>query len=175
MPDKTGLWNRRQFLASLTALGAASFTTPLRGARANTSPKLKLGFDNFSIRAFGWKAPRLIEYASSVNVDTLLLSDLNVYESLDEETRGLLRSSLHLGIVVDELRDEIGPGGSVVESSSGSTSIAANDLTLHCTGSVPSQFGIFFAKNDGSKETGYLVDHTSAMTLIGSPQHDRRS
>ncbi len=92
MPDRTGLWNRRQFLASLTALGATSFTTPLRGARANTTPKLKLGFDNFSIRAFGWKAPRLIEYASSVKVDTLLLSDLDVYESLEESYLQQLRS-----------------------------------------------------------------------------------
>jgi sugar phosphate isomerase/epimerase len=45
-----------------------------------------LGFDNFSIRAFGWKAPALIEYAASLKVDTLLLSDLDVYESLEEST-----------------------------------------------------------------------------------------
>jgi sugar phosphate isomerase/epimerase len=42
---------------------------------------IKLGFDNFSIRAFGWKAPQLIEYAASLRVDTLLLSDINVYQS----------------------------------------------------------------------------------------------
>jgi sugar phosphate isomerase/epimerase len=46
---------------------------------------IKLGFDNFSVRAFNWKAPQLIEYASSLKVDTLLLSDLDVYESLEEE------------------------------------------------------------------------------------------
>jgi sugar phosphate isomerase/epimerase len=44
-----------------------------------------LGFDNFSVRASGWKAPQLIEYASSLKVDALLLSDLDVYESLDED------------------------------------------------------------------------------------------
>src|SRR5690348_13355561 len=43
-------------------------------------PKLKLGFDNYSIRALGWKAPRLLEYAASLKLDTILLSDLNVYE-----------------------------------------------------------------------------------------------
>ena len=45
----------------------------------------RLGFDNFSVRAFDWKAPQLIEYAASLKVDTLLLSDLDVYESLDED------------------------------------------------------------------------------------------
>jgi sugar phosphate isomerase/epimerase len=49
------------------------------------STKLKLGFDNFSIRAFDWKAPQLIDYAASQNVDTLLLSDLDVYESLESD------------------------------------------------------------------------------------------
>ena len=79
MSERTGYWNRRQFLASLAALGVTSL------AKAEQArPRLRLGFDNFSIRAFGWKAPRLIEYAASLQVDTLLLSDLDVYESLDQ-------------------------------------------------------------------------------------------
>ena len=52
------------------------------GIAAGSDQRLKLGFDNFSIRAFGWKAPQLIEYAAGLEVDTLLLSDLEVYESL---------------------------------------------------------------------------------------------
>lgn len=83
MMDATGQWHRRQFLASLAALGAVSLARPGRGLGASTPQKLKLGFDNFSIRAFGWKAPRLIEYAAEQKVDTLLMSDLDVYESLD--------------------------------------------------------------------------------------------
>ena len=46
---------------------------------------MKLGFDNFSVRAFDWKAPQLIDYAASLKVDTLLLSDLDVYESLEAD------------------------------------------------------------------------------------------
>ena len=46
--------------------------------------KVKLGFDNFSIRALGWKAPRLLEYAAKQKMDTILFSDLDVYESHDE-------------------------------------------------------------------------------------------
>ena len=32
---------------------------------------MRLGFDNFSVRAFDWKATQLIDYAASQNVDTL--------------------------------------------------------------------------------------------------------
>ncbi len=46
---------------------------------------IKLGFDNFCIRALGWKAPKLIEYAAEHNVDVLMMSDLNVYESFDDD------------------------------------------------------------------------------------------
>lgn len=77
------LWNRRQFLGSLAALGVGSFARVNYGFGATTSKKLKLGFDNFSIRTFGWKAPQLIDYAAKLKVDTLLMSDLEVYESLE--------------------------------------------------------------------------------------------
>jgi len=43
--------------------------------------RIKLGFDNFSIRALGWKAPQLLDYAAALKVDTVLFSDLDVYES----------------------------------------------------------------------------------------------
>jgi sugar phosphate isomerase/epimerase len=46
--------------------------------------KLKLGFDNYSIRALGWKAPKLLDYAASLGVDSILLSDLDVFESQAE-------------------------------------------------------------------------------------------
>ena len=41
------------------------------------------------------------------------------------------------------------------------------------TEAIASQFGIFFAKHDGTAETGYLVDHTSAMTLIDADGYVR--
>jgi len=84
MVEKARMWNRRQFLSSLAAMGVALSARPHRVLGAVTGDRLKLGFDNFSIRAFGWKAPRLIEYASELKVDTLLLSDLDVYESLED-------------------------------------------------------------------------------------------
>ena len=46
--------------------------------------KIALGFDNYSIRALGWKAPRLLDYAASLKLDMVLFSDLGVYERLDD-------------------------------------------------------------------------------------------
>lgn len=75
--------NRRQFLHSATAATAtlgSSFTV----LGADAKKPLKLGFDNFSIRALGWKADQLLDYASSQKVDTVLFSDLDVYESHED-------------------------------------------------------------------------------------------
>jgi len=77
--------NRRGFLASLAAMGAVHLAAPVRGFAFAADKKLKLGFDNFSIRAFDYKAPQLIEYAASLKVDVLLLSDLEVFESLEAD------------------------------------------------------------------------------------------
>jgi sugar phosphate isomerase/epimerase len=85
MKNRTENWSRRRFLASMAAVGAAQLAAPASGFLGVVPNQLKLGFDNFSVRAFDWKAPRLIEYAASLGVDTLLLSDLDVYESLEAD------------------------------------------------------------------------------------------
>ena len=86
MTTRTHQWNRRQFLLSVAAVGAGALLRPRPcvGLAPVAKRNIKLGFDNFSIRAFDWKAPQLIEYAASQGVDVLLLSDINVYESQDE-------------------------------------------------------------------------------------------
>jgi sugar phosphate isomerase/epimerase len=68
---------RRRFLQSLAATaGAASLS-------AGEPAGVKLGFDTYSLRAFRWKAPQLIEYAASQKLDTIQISSLGDYESLD--------------------------------------------------------------------------------------------
>jgi len=44
---------------------------------------IKLGFDTYSLRAFGWKASQLLSYAASLKLDTIQISSLGDYESLD--------------------------------------------------------------------------------------------
>jgi sugar phosphate isomerase/epimerase len=88
-------WTRREFLGSVAAAAAAAPRPQERPARLG----LKLGFDNFSIRALGWKAPKLLEYAAELRLDTVLLSDLDVYESHDDAyLRDLRRKAADLGI-----------------------------------------------------------------------------
>lgn len=70
--------SRRSFLqaSALTAAGAAF--------GVGAPPKLKVGLDNFAVRAMGWKAPRLVEYAAELKCDTILISDLPSFESLED-------------------------------------------------------------------------------------------
>ena len=86
---------RRTFMQTtgLLATGAA-LTAAAPHISAENMPKvrLKLGMDNFSIRAMGWKAPKLLEYAAAQKPDVLLISDLDAYESLEEPSLKELRA-----------------------------------------------------------------------------------
>lgn len=88
MPTPDASLPRRRFLQTLAAAGAVNLlphTTPAADSTTALAPrKLKLGFDNFSIRGFRWKAPRQIEYAATLKIDVLFISDLDSYESLED-------------------------------------------------------------------------------------------
>jgi 3-oxoisoapionate decarboxylase len=77
-----GTISRRTFSATISSLIATS-VSPSLTAKERSKKRLLLGFDNFSIRALGWKATQLIEYATKHKVDALLFSDLDVYESFE--------------------------------------------------------------------------------------------
>lgn len=78
--------SRRSFLATLAA---ATFAGP---ALAQTKKLgIPLGYDNFAVRGMGWKAPRLLEYAVEQKCDTLFISDLDAFESLDDAPLGELK------------------------------------------------------------------------------------
>src|SRR5215207_1042880 len=80
--------HRRSFLHGLAATAVGVAATPYLAMAAEkrpaAGPKIKLGMDNFAVRAMGWKAPDLIDYAASLKLDTLLISDLDAFESLDD-------------------------------------------------------------------------------------------
>src|SRR5207302_4670173 len=89
---------RRHFLKTLAAAAAASSFA--RRAHAAV-PKIKLGMDNFSVRAMGWKAPALLDYAASLKLDSILISDLDAYESLEDKPLREVRAKAHdLGIQI---------------------------------------------------------------------------
>jgi small ligand-binding sensory domain FIST len=58
-----------------------------------------------------------------------------LYETLDEATQELVRKSLHVGVIVDELREEIGPGDFLVRNILGmhqETGVVAVGSDLRC-------------------------------------------
>ena len=72
--------SRRRFVKSVAATTVAVGIDP-SFAQSPKRRNIKLGFDNFSIRVMGWKAPQILDYAAKLNVDTVLFSDLDVYEN----------------------------------------------------------------------------------------------
>ncbi len=57
------------------------------------------GFDNFSIRALGWKADEILDYAAEQKVTAVLFSDLDVYETHEDAyLKDLSQKANDLGI-----------------------------------------------------------------------------
>src|SRR6266699_2423344 len=48
---------------------------------ASAKKKIKLGLDNFAVRAMNWKAHALLDYAASLKLDSILISDLDAFEN----------------------------------------------------------------------------------------------
>jgi sugar phosphate isomerase/epimerase len=78
---------RRQFVQFVTASAAGLAMTsrwPTSQGWADTATRpLELGIDNFAVRAMGWKAKDLIDYAAQQHVDALFITDLDAFESLE--------------------------------------------------------------------------------------------
>lgn len=74
--------NRRHFLHT-SAITASSYA--FSQVRAATGGKLKIGMDHFAVRGAGLKAPQLIDYAASIKVDVLFLSELGPFESYEDD------------------------------------------------------------------------------------------
>ena len=99
IPSPASPLDRRRFLQTIAAASAAGALGTRLSAQIPTDVlaapkptnlalvtnlKIKLGMDNFAVRAMGWKAPQLLDYAASLKLDTLLISDLDAYDSLDD-------------------------------------------------------------------------------------------
>src|SRR5690242_2973646 len=106
------MYPRRSFLHTLAAAGAASALAPLRAQDVKEvdtdktlltkiPPKIKVGLDNFAVRAMGWKAAKLLDFAASLKCDSILISDLDAYESFDESyLAGVKAQAEKLGVEI---------------------------------------------------------------------------
>ena len=80
--------SRRAFVQTLSAASVALAVSPALPALAQSSaPKrhIKLGLDNFAVRALGWKAPQLVDYAAQLKTDSLFITDFDALEKFDDD------------------------------------------------------------------------------------------
>jgi sugar phosphate isomerase/epimerase len=114
--------SRRSFLRGAAALAPAlvlPVSLPATGRAARRG--IKLGFDNFSIRNWGWKAPQLLEFAAEQRLDTVLFSDLDVYESHEAPyLREIRNRADRLGIEIHAGTGSICPSSSAFDDRFGS-------------------------------------------------------
>ena len=61
------------------------------GAAPESAKRLALGYDNYAVKAMGWKAAELIDYAVKLKVDTLFITDLEPLGDLKEGTLAAVR------------------------------------------------------------------------------------
>jgi len=107
--NPAALTTRRHFLQT-AALAGSALAAGVRSvaqdvtATAPAKRNVKLGLDNFSVRAMGWKAPQLIEYAVQLKTDSLFITDFDALENFEETYLAGLRSKaadqglqIHLG------------------------------------------------------------------------------
>jgi sugar phosphate isomerase/epimerase len=99
---------RRRFLQA-TALAGAATAAGLRAFAQDAASKsvkrnIQLGLDNFSVRAMGWKAPQLIDYAVRLKTDSLFITDFDALENFEDQYLRDLRAKaagqglqIHLG------------------------------------------------------------------------------
>ena len=81
--------SRRDFTRSMVAAGiglsgATTLATTALAGGDDAKQNLSLGIDNFAVRAMSWKATQLIDYAGKLKVDSLFITDLYAFESLEE-------------------------------------------------------------------------------------------
>ncbi len=75
--------SRRSFLGTLTTAVAASALGTVPALGQAPAARIPLGMDNFAVRAFGFKGRDIIDYAASLKLDTLFITDLPSLGSLE--------------------------------------------------------------------------------------------
>ncbi len=74
---------RRAFLETVAAGAFAQAANSQIPSPPPANHAIKLGFDTYSLRAFGWKDMQLIDFAARMKCDTLQISDSGDYSSTD--------------------------------------------------------------------------------------------
>lgn len=153
---------RRRFLQSAAAIAA---TNSLRSQ--STAPKVRLGLDHFAVRATGWKAPQFIEYAASLKLDTLFLSELIVFESFEDAyLRSLKEQADKGGIALFTGTSSVCPTSGRFKNTFGTAEehLALNIRVAKLCGSPVAR--CYLGGNDDRKGDGGIQRHIEALLKV---------
>jgi 3-oxoisoapionate decarboxylase len=90
--------DRRTFLKAGVAATAALAAGPAGFAQER---KIKLGLDNFAVRAMKWKADALIDYAVQLKTDSLFITDFYAFENFEDNyLTGLKQKAADKGLQI---------------------------------------------------------------------------
>lgn len=130
-------------------------------------PKLKLGFDNFSIRAMGWKADQLLDYAAKQKVDTVLFSDLDVYKDHADATLAEVRKKADdLGIEIQAGTGGICPTSGMWKNTWG-TPAEHLKLTIRVAKAMGSKVArCFLGRGEDRKMEGGIERHQAELIKV---------
>jgi sugar phosphate isomerase/epimerase len=84
--------DRRTFLKTISVASAAVAAGETALAQPVPKRDIKLGLDNFAVRAMGWKAPQLIDYAAKLRTDSLFITDFDALENFEDSYLNGLKS-----------------------------------------------------------------------------------
>ncbi|HKS38571.1 MAG TPA: sugar phosphate isomerase/epimerase [Verrucomicrobiae bacterium] len=95
MKNTSSNLSRRKFLktAGVITVGLGVRGPALSQDAASAGRRVKLGIDNFAVRAMGWKAPQLIDYAAQLKTDAIFITDLGPFEKRDDDSLKDLRKA----------------------------------------------------------------------------------
>lgn len=80
--------NRRHVLAAGVALAARAVSA----AAPDRRPRIRLGYDNFAVRALKWNARQLVDHAVTLGCDSVFITDFGPFSGrLDDAALGDLR------------------------------------------------------------------------------------
>ncbi len=156
--------NRRRFLQSTTALTIPALGTT--SAQSN-AVKVRLGMDHFSVRATGWKAPQFIEYAASLKLDTLFLSELLPFESFEQDyLRALKEQADKGGVALYTGTSSVCPTSGRFKNTFGTAEehLALNIRVAKICGSPVAR--CYLGGNDDRKGDGGIQRHIEALLKV---------
>ena len=152
---------------ALLALGAVATATALTGGRALAADTvapvapaapvrhrgIKLGYDNFAVRAMKWKAAALIDYAAQLKTDSLFITDLMAFESFEDAyLNDLRKKAADVGIQIVLGSWSICPSSKSFKDTWG-TAVEHGALTMRMAKALGSPVARFVLGNAGDRKT----------------------